>query len=128
MACPTDDAVIQIKTGSIAEFVMQYTDDQDPPEPLSLDGMEIFMDFVNPKTRRLLSSCSIGDGITIMEGNYDGPGDPIEDPYKGMYTVDAGSTEDWPLVKIPVDIKYVKNGKAQHTETFYLEIIHSYTK
>lgn len=120
--------IIEIKTGSEAIFdiAYTYTDEEiaamEAADPGSTDslvdngidigtGYEISIVFRNPKTQVILANCTIGDGITIT----DGP--------RGMYTVDAGNTQDWPLALIPVDIRYTNLGKARHTETFGIRML-----
>ena len=105
---------LTIKTGSHGVFHMQYTDDKD--EPINLFEYEIYMDFIHPKTRLPLSRCRLREGIEILDIN------------EGTYYVDAGDTSDWPLGEMPVDIKYIHNGRAQHTETFILNIVKGITQ
>lgn len=114
MTCEVEQA-IEIKTGSAGIFYMEYTDDQDPPGPISLNDYEIYMDFVNPKTGEKLFRGSLDNGITITDMSL------------GKYTVNAGDTANFPLGKMPVDIKYVLNGIAQHTETFIINFIKGIT-
>ena len=111
MSC--ENKTIQIKTGSAAFFGMVYTDHADVPIPL--DGYEIYMDFREAKTGKLLASTSIGNGIIITEIAGD-------DTTTGTYQVNAGSTAGWQLGDMPVDILYVHSDIGQHTEDFILDI------
>ena len=140
-----EDKIITIKTGSIAEFVMMYLDDQEVPEGISLLDYDIHIDFINNKTRVPIFNASVGNGIVLSESppiidiipndplqpiddggiTIDEEGDeyaPTEYGTKGQYTVNAGDTLGWPLGDMPIDIKYIKGGVAQHTETFILRI------
>ena len=125
-----ESKVLTIKTGSAAVFHMTYQDDQDPPQPIPLNDLDISMDFINPKTRTILARCytkigAIASDGTILEEEADGIS--VLDPLAGTYEVDAGDTIFWPLGDIPVDIKYTKGGKSQHTETFAIRIIKGQT-
>ena len=108
--------VIQIKAGSAAVFTITCRDSQDPPQVVDLTGYEIFIDFLDPRTRKPLAEVSIGNGINLT------------DITNGTYTVNAGDTTDWALGYMFVDIKYVNGGVAQMTETFYLNIIRGNTR
>ena len=118
MTC--DNTKIEIKTGSDADFDMLVTDnDPDDPQPISIIGWTIDMDFIEAKTGVILSDCSTADGsIIIRESNPEGPGLNI-----GEYSVTGGSTLGWQLGEMPVDIKYTYAGKSQHTDDFIIEII-----
>ncbi len=115
MTC--DNKIIEIKTGSEADFSMLYTDNQKPPVPLSLAGFSISIVFTDTKTGAVLKKCSTEDTsivITEIEGN---------DETIGTYSVFGGSTTDWQLGEMPVDIKYTFGGKSHITEDFLLKII-----
>lgn len=105
------DKELTIKTGSSAVFTVVCTDEQDPPRPVSLENYEIFIDFIDPRTRVPITETSLDSGIKIL------------DLENGVYSVNAGDTINWPLGHMYVDIKYTNNGVSQHTDTFYLNII-----
>lgn len=108
--------VLDMKTGSSAELHMEHTDGGDPAQPQSLAGYEIYVDFMNLKTRIQLFAASIGNGIEIL------------DEAAGIYTVDPGDTSDWPLGDMQVDIKYVYGGATRNTDTFILRFTQGLTK
>jgi len=112
MTC--SDNTIPLKTGSTAAFKMVYTDTVGNPIPL--EGYEIFMDFINAKNGEVLASTRLNQGITITDSDA------------GKYEVNAGSTADWPVGKMPVDIKYAKAGQSQHTEDLIIDMIQGRTK
>ena len=122
MSC--EDNKIEIKTGSNADFSMLVTDnDPDDPQPISIAGWVIDMDFIEAKTGTILSDCSTTNGSIVINEYVDDTGqDPIY-YNKGEYTVSGGSTTGWQLGEMPVDIKYTYAGKSQHTDDFTIDII-----
>lgn len=104
-----DTPELTLKTGSDAVFHMTYKDDAG--QAIDISEYEIIMDIIDPKTQKSLSENSVDDGITITDGT------------NGVYMVNAGNTGNWPLGKIPVDIRYTNGGVSQHTETFILRMI-----
>ena len=117
--CPPQTDTLDIKTGSSAEFIMVYevpNPDTGELEPvLNISVYEIFINFINSKTGKLIKSCFLHDGSIYYTGE------------QGEYGVNAGSTRDWPIGKMSVDILYTTGGSAetgrQHTTTFYLNVI-----
>lgn len=123
------DKILVVKTGSHGIFHMTYTNNDISPKPIDLENYEIYMIFVDPRTRKvlkstnsLLSTESTGDEERTIDG-----GITILDKKAGTYSVNAGDTSKWPLGMMPVDIKYVNGGRPQHTETFFLKIEQGYT-
>ena len=115
MAC--ENNTIEIKTGSDADFSMLFTDDNDPPEAISLEGYSISMDFIEAKKGKVLKECSTDDGSIVIT-EIDGQSETT-----GTYSVYGGDTTGWQLGEMPVDIKYTLDGKSQHTKDFVLKII-----
>jgi len=111
MSCPVPEGTIEIKTGDNGQMTHQYTDNQDPPVPIPLDNYEIHISYIDPKTRVPVVAMSTEAGNVI-----------ITDTVNGLYNTDPGSTWDWPLGKMPVDILYINNGVPQHTDNFIIHV------
>jgi len=105
-----DDNIINIKQGSGVVLNCIYQDSGG--NGLSLTGMTIECDFVNPKTGDVIISATSADNTII-----------ITNETTGEYTIDAGVSKDWPLGEMPVDIVYSKAYVPQHTEDFILDFV-----
>ena len=101
--------IIVLKTGDSAIFSMTCVDEDEVA--VDITNYTIDVDFINPITGVEILSTSIGSGITVTAASA------------GTFEVDGGATINWPIGKMPIDIKYTDpNGVAQHTQNFYIKV------
>jgi len=110
-----DVNVINIKQGSAVVLNCVYQDSEG--NPLSLTNIDIYTDFINPKTGITIFAAS----TIITPGGGIGGGIIITNSALGEYTIDAGNSAEWPLGQMPLDILYEKAGALQHTDDFILD-------
>jgi len=104
MSCNTN--TLYIKTGATVQLTCVYKNDVG--ELISAEGLQIDVDFIDPKTKQVLKSTSTVDGSIYLTHNL------------GEYVVDAGSSTGWPVGNMPVDILYTANGVSQPTTDFII--------
>ncbi len=96
------DRVIGFKKGSTFAITAFLTDEQD--EPIIVDASDV-------KSEVRTISGQLIDELTTTLGGSD-----------GEYLLESADTSEYPLGKIELDVKVIKNEEISYTETIILEV------